>query len=73
MLDALMTDVYFGKEAACARGISKLAWPVRHGMVQDWDDMEKVWHHTFYKALMVPPEEVNVLLALHPLTKEQDK
>merc|ERR1712071_355473 len=30
------------------RGILTLKYPIEHGIITNWDDMEKIWHHTFY-------------------------
>ena len=39
-----------------------MKYPIEHGIVTNWDDMEKIWHHTFYNELCVAPEERPVLL-----------
>mmetsp|Transcript_89666 Transcript_89666/g.252785 ORF Transcript_89666/g.252785 Transcript_89666/m.252785 type:complete len:377 (+) Transcript_89666:151-1281(+) len=56
------SGVYVGDEAQAKRGILKVTYPVEHGIVQDWDDMEKIWHHTFYNGLRVDPQDHAVML-----------
>ncbi|GAV07359.1 hypothetical protein RvY_17198 [Ramazzottius varieornatus] len=37
-------DSYVEDEARSKRSVLKLKYPIEHGIITDWDDMEKIWH-----------------------------
>ena len=65
---------YVGWEATAKRSILDLSCPIEFGVISDWEDIKKIWHHCMYDQLKVTPEEHPLLLtetALNPLENKQ--
>lgn len=54
-------DFYIGDEAHSATGYS-VKYPIRHGLISDWDLMEKYWEQCIFKYLKCEPEDHYFLL-----------
>jgi len=59
-------DHYIGGEAQSMRGVLTLKYPLEHGIVLNWDDMESIWSYT-YDQLRVESQDFPVLLTEAPL------
>ena len=66
-------DSYVGDETQSKCGVLSLKYLIAHGIVTNWDAMEKIWHHTFYDQLLIAPGEQHVLLAEAPLNPKANR
>lgn len=66
-------EFFVGEEAMAKKGVLSITYPIEHGIVRDWNDMEKVWHHTFFDALRVDPEKHPVIVTEAPLNPKKNR
>jgi len=65
-------DFFIGDEAMDATGYA-VKYPVRHGMVEDWDLMEKFMEQCIFKYLRAEPEDHHFLLTEPPLNTPENR
>ncbi len=59
MAGAVEGSSFVGKKAEELRGLLKIKYPIEHGIVKDWTDMEQIWNYT-YSELKCQAEEVSI-------------
>lgn len=64
-------DFYIGDEAD-KPGYSTM-YPIRHGIVEDWDLMERFWEQCIFKYLRAEPEDHYFLLTEPPLNTPENR
>jgi actin beta/gamma 1 len=73
MLNTSAKEHYVGDEAQYRRGCLALRYPIENGVVQDWEALEHVIHHTFYNELRVVPEQHPTVISEHPLSPKYNR
>lgn len=66
-------DKWVGDEAMAKKGVLSIGYPIEHGIVNNWDDMETIWHHTFYNELRAAPEDHPILLTEAPCNPKTNR
>lgn len=70
---AVEGDVFIGPKAQELRGLLKIRYPLEHGIVTDWDDMERIWTYVYEHELKTLSEDHPVLLTEPPLNPKQNR
>ncbi|VEN37293.1 unnamed protein product [Callosobruchus maculatus] len=74
MAGALEGDIFIGPKAEEHRGLLSIKYPMEHGIVTDWNDMEKIWSYIYSKdQLSTFSEEHPVLLTEAPLNPRPNR
>ena len=61
MAGALEGDIFIGPKAEEYRGLLNIKYPMEHGIVTDWNDMERIWQYIYSKEqLQTYAEEVSM-------------
>ena len=66
-------EYFVGDKLNSMRGVLSLDYPIENGIINNWSDMEKLWHHTMYDLLRVAPEEHPVLLTEAPMNPKRNR
>lgn len=64
-------DFYIGDDAD--RPGYGTMYPIRHGVVEDWDLMERFWEQCIFKYLRAEPEDHYFLLTEPPLNTPENR
>lgn len=75
MAGALEGDLFIGPKAEEYRGLLKIKYPMEHGVVTDWNDMERIWQYIYSSKdqLNTFSEEHPVLLTEAPLNPRRNR
>lgn len=63
----VIKDIMCGDEAAAARTMLQISYPMENGIVKKWDDMQHLWDYTFFEKMKVDPRGRKILLTEPPL------
>ncbi|CAH7685037.1 actin family [Phakopsora pachyrhizi] len=73
MAGSIEGDIFIGRKAQELKGLLKINHPIEHGIVNDWDDMERIWNYIYQSELETASEEHPVLLTEAPLNPSHNR
>eukprot|EP00742_Colponemidia_sp_Colp-10_P000813 GILJ01000881.1.p1 GENE.GILJ01000881.1~~GILJ01000881.1.p1 ORF type:complete len:418 (-),score=42.93 GILJ01000881.1:101-1354(-) len=66
-------DFHIGMDALKNSKTHSINYPIRHGVIENWDDMERFWQRCIFKYLRCEPEEHYFLLTEPPLNSPENR
>uniref|UniRef100_A0A8V5FRQ0 Uncharacterized protein n=1 Tax=Melopsittacus undulatus TaxID=13146 RepID=A0A8V5FRQ0_MELUD len=72
MAGALEGDIFIGPKAEEHRGLLSIRYPMEHGIVKDWNDMERIWQYVYSKDQLQTFSEECVCVTSGPLNTRKN-
>ena len=66
-------EFFVGAEAEAKRSVLKLNYPIEKGLINNWDDVEKIWEYMFTDELRVDPVEHYIMLIEPPNNTKKNR
>lgn len=71
--DIYIKDYYIGREIKGQMNALDIKYPIKQGVIENWDELEKIWKFIFEKELEVDPSGQNIILTQPLMNKKEDK
>lgn len=66
-------DFHIGDAAFANSTTHQINYPIRHGLIDNWDNMERLWQRCMFEYLRCEPEDHFVLLTEPPLNPPENR
>ena len=66
-------DFHIGNEALASNRTHEINYPIKHGLIENWDNMERMWQRSIFKYLKCEPEDHYFLLTEPPLNPPENR
>jgi actin-related protein 3 len=66
-------DFHVGESAFLNQSTHQVNYPIRAGLIDNWDNMERLWQRCLFEHLRCEPEEHYVLLTEPPLNPPENR
>lgn len=66
-------DFHVGDDAFANTATHQINYPIRHGLIDNWDNMERLWARCMFQYLRCEPEDHYVVLTEPPLNPPENR
>jgi len=66
-------DFHIGNDCATNSSTHQVNYPIRHGLIENWDNMERLWQRCIFDKLRCDPEDHYFLLTEPPLNTPENR
>lgn len=71
--DVADLDFHIGEMAQYHSKTHQINYPINHGLIENWDNMEKLWQRCIFKYLRAEPEDHYFMLTEPPLNTPENR